>query len=66
MKRIFLLLYVTVATCLGGKLSAQEWAIKTNLAYDATTTMNLGFEVGVAKNWTLDFSGNYKDRKSVV
>jgi hypothetical protein len=59
MKRIFLLLFVTVLTCFGGKLSAQDWAIKTNLAYDATTTMNLGFEVGVAKKWTLDFSGNY-------
>ena len=59
MKRIFLLLFVTVATCFGGKLSAQDWAIKTNLAYDATTTMNLGFEVAVAEKWTMDISGNY-------
>ena len=47
--------------------SAQDWAIKTNLGYDATASINLGFEVAVADKWTLDFSGNYNpDRKSVV
>ena len=39
--------------------SAQDWAIKTNLGYDATASINLGFEVAVADKWTLDFSGNY-------
>lgn len=38
---------------------AQKWAVKTNLAYDATTTMNLGVEIGVAPKWTLDISGNW-------
>lgn len=37
----------------------QEISIKTNLLYDATTTINLGAEIGVAPKWTIDFSGNY-------
>lgn len=40
-------------------LSAQKVAVKTNLLYDATTTINLGAEVGLAPKWTLDISGNY-------
>lgn len=34
-------------------LYAQEVAVKTNLLYDATTTPNLGFEVGVGKKNTI-------------
>ncbi len=33
-------------------------AIKTNLLYDATATINLGFEFAVADKWTMDISGN--------
>lgn len=39
--------------------SAQKWAVKTNLLYDATTTFNFGTELGLGKNTTLDISGNY-------
>lgn len=44
----------------GGVLQvrAQDWAVKTNLVYDATSTVNLGIEVGVAPQWTIDLSGN--------
>lgn len=42
-----------------GYVSAQKIGIKTNLFYDATTTMNLGVEVGLANRWTLDLSANY-------
>ncbi len=38
---------------------AQKVALKTNLLYDATTTVNAGVEVGLAPRWTLDLSGNY-------
>lgn len=38
---------------------AQKVAVKTNLLYDATTTMNLGLEIGLGKKWSLDLSGNY-------
>lgn len=40
-------------------VKAQKAAIKTNLLYDATTTINLGVEVGLAPHWSLDISGNY-------
>lgn len=33
-------------------------AIKTNLLYDATATINLGVEFAVADKWTMDVSGN--------
>ncbi|MBR5301091.1 MAG: DUF3575 domain-containing protein [Bacteroidales bacterium] len=37
---------------------AQDLAVKTNLVYDATATVNLGAEIGLAPKWTLDLSGN--------
>ena len=37
----------------------QKIAVKTNLLYDATTTLNLGVEVGLGKRWTADISGNF-------
>lgn len=37
---------------------AQDVALKTNLLYDATATVNLGIEIGLAPKWTLDISGN--------
>ena len=40
---------------------AQDTAVKTNLLYDATATVNLGLEVGLAPKWTLDLSGNLKE-----
>ena len=40
-----------------------KFAIKTNVLYWATSTPNLGFEVGLAKKITLDVSGNYNPWK---
>lgn len=39
-------------------VKAQNVAIKTNLLYDATATVNLGVEIGLARKWSLDLSGN--------
>lgn len=39
--------------------SAQKVALKTNLLYDATATVNAGIEIGLAPRWTLDISGNF-------
>ncbi len=52
---------ITMLACLGVAYSvmAQKAAVKTNLLYDATTTINLGVEFGLAPKWTLDVSGNY-------
>lgn len=38
--------------------SAQRAAVKSNLLYDATATLNAGVELGLAPRWTLDLSGN--------
>ena len=41
-------------------LSAQNnVAIKTNVLYDLTATVNAGVEIGLAPRWTLDLSGNF-------
>lgn len=47
---------------------AQKVALKTNLLYDATSTINVGAEVSIAPQWTLDLSGSlnpwkFKDDK---
>ncbi len=57
MKRRLLLLIVGVFFCLGG--FAQKIAVKTNLFYDATTTLNVGVEFSLAPKWTFDVSGNW-------
>lgn len=55
MKRLLFVLL----SCIGLSVSAQNWAVKTNLLYDMTTTMNLGAEVRVSPQWTLDVSANW-------
>ena len=37
---------------------AQNVALKTNLAYDATASVNLGLEFAMSRKWTMDVSGN--------
>lgn len=56
MRKLLLVIIFTISV---GYISAQRVGIKTNLLYDATTTMNLGVEIGLANRWTLDVSGNY-------
>ncbi|MDE6271338.1 MAG: DUF3575 domain-containing protein [Muribaculaceae bacterium] len=38
--------------------SAQNFAVKSNLLYDATLTVNLGAELKVAPKWSIDLSGS--------
>ena len=40
-------------------LHAQHMVMKTNLLYDLTTTVNLGLEVKLSPQWSLDVTGNY-------
>lgn len=44
-------------------IKAQDVALKSNLIYDATTTMNLGMEIGLSKKWTLDVPFNFNPWK---
>lgn len=43
----------------GLKASAQDVAVKTNLLYDATATINAGIEVGLAPKWTFNVPFNF-------
>lgn len=56
LKYIILLLAILVLAPMG---MAQKVAVKTNLLYDATATINLGAEVKLAPRWTFDLSGNF-------
>lgn len=47
------------ALLLGGKASAQDFAIKTNFLYWGTLTPNLQLEFGLGKRTTLEVGGNY-------
>ncbi len=55
--KFYLFLLLGLFLTLGAK--GQDFAIKTNLLYDATTSMNLGFEAALSEKWTLDLSGNW-------
>ena len=58
-KVLFLFLLLAGMTNVYG----QKFAVKSNLLYDATATINLGVEMGLSKKWTLDLSGNYNGWK---
>ncbi|WP_029902099.1 DUF3575 domain-containing protein [Prevotella sp. 10(H)] len=62
------LLFTCIVLAFVSVLHAQEerkhpylptFALKTNALYWATTTPNLGFEIGLSEKFTLDISGNY-------
>ena len=54
-----LTLIAILATAFSTSVNAQSAGIKTNLLYDATGTVNLGVEAGLAPKWSLDLSGNF-------
>ena len=58
-KRLYFVLFV-LASCLQ-HTKAQEIAIKSNIVYDLTATINLGAEYVVAPQWTIELSGNYNN-----
>ena len=51
MKKVIILI-VLMLGCVAFESKAQKIALKSNLLYDATTTMNLGLEFGLARKWT--------------
>lgn len=57
MEKKYIGMLLLLLGCLGA--SAQKVAVKTNLLYDVTTTLNLGVEARLAPRWTLDVSANY-------
>lgn len=61
MKKVFFF-FLFLVTVMSGAY-AQKVAVKSNLLYDATSTINLGVEAGLSKKLTLDVSGNYNPWK---
>ena len=59
MKKFLFILFGLWALVFTQESRAQDWAIKSNLLYDATTSMNLGVERALSDKWTLDISGNW-------
>jgi hypothetical protein len=57
-KSLGLCLILVMLTGWLSPVRAQSFAVKTNLIYDATATVNVGMEVGLAPRWTFDLSGN--------
>jgi len=53
------MLMLSVTGTITTQLAAQEAALKTNLLYDATTTIHLGYEMALGRQTTLDIWGNY-------
>ena len=47
------------AIAFGMSANAQWVGLKTNVLYDATATVNLGLEFGLAPKWSFDLSGNF-------
>jgi hypothetical protein len=58
MKRIYVLIFV-FATIAFPAIKSQTVAVKTNLLYDVTTTINMGLEIGLSSKWSLDLPVNY-------
>ena len=59
MRKKLSILMIVLLTILSFSAQAQRVAVKSNLLYDATSTLNLGLEVGLSPRWSLDVSGNY-------
>ena len=57
MNKIYFMLAILLASV--NSSLAQKWAVKSNLLYDATATINLGVEAALGPRVTLDISGNY-------
>lgn len=55
MKRNICLFFLLISI----PLTAQNVVVKTNVLYDATTTINLGAEVGLSAKWTFDLSASF-------
>ena len=53
-----LLITALLVLCIPSKSNAQNFAAKTNLLYDLTSTINIGAEAALAPKWSLDISGN--------
>ena len=47
------------ALCFCLEMKSQTIAVKSNLLYDLTSSINAGIELGLAPKWTLDVTGQF-------
>lgn len=60
-----LIVWIAALLLAAGSLAAQDrFAVKTNLLHDATGSVNLGVEVGIAPKWTAQIAGSFNDWKT--
>lgn len=59
MKNKHVTLIILIALLAAIPALAQKTAVKSNLLYDATTTLNLGAELALSDKYTLDVSASY-------
>lgn len=57
MNKIWLSLLLCV--CMASTMYAQQIAVKSNVVYLATTTLNIGAEYAINKKFSVDLSGNF-------
>ena len=68
MKKVAILILFMLG-CAISEGHAQKVALKSNLLYDATTTMNLGLEIGLARKWifrSIIIRGNFPTANASV
>ncbi len=59
MKKFLFVAILFIGLAFANNAQGQKVAIKNNLLYDATGTINLGIEFGLAPKWTLNIEGMY-------
>ena len=57
--RRFIVLLISLSFGCAISAGAQSLVVKTNALYWATTTPNVGLEVSIAPQWTMEFEGGY-------
>ncbi|MDR1403020.1 MAG: DUF3575 domain-containing protein [Tannerellaceae bacterium] len=53
------LVLISIMAAIFCSVRGQTIAVKSNILYDATSTVNIGLEVGLAPKWTLELPVNY-------
>ena len=52
-------IFLLLGLCFCLEMNAQTVAVKSNMLYDITSTVNVGMEFALSSRWTFDISGNY-------
>lgn len=58
-KRLLCIVALVITAAASGSLTGKETALKTNLLYDATASVNLGIEQVVSPHWSLDLNADF-------